>query len=169
MSIGGIVGKYAIKAAGLAGVGLLTYDAHKKGVRHGEIKKNQKNFEALDYYYENSRNLPTGSHVNMKLKDKLFKWELRNNFRGFINKGKGYLGGFASMVTDDLVPWALSIAAIGLKGSKKVLAPTATNPNAMKTVMTTRSKVAAVALGAYALYAFAKNVCGFGVSDKKRN
>lgn len=166
MSISSVLGKYAIKAAGIAGVSMLAYDAHKKGVHHGEIRKNEKNFEALDYYYENSRNLPTGSHINMKLKDKLFKLELSNNFRGFVNKGLGYISGFCNMVTDDIIPWGLSTAAIFLKGSKKIPAPTATNPNAMKSVMTNRSKVAAVALGAYAIYAFAKNVCGFGVTEK---
>lgn len=167
MSIGSVVGKYAIKAAGAAGLGLLAYDAHKRGVRYGVINKNKKDFDALDYYYENSRNLPTGSHVNMKLKDKLFKWELRNDLRGFVNKGLGYVSGFCSMVVEDLVPIGLSAAALFMKGSKKIPAPTALDPTAMKSVMTNRSKVAGIALGAYALYAFAKNVCGFGVSDSK--
>lgn len=168
MTISSIVGKYAVKAAGLAGLGILAYDAHKRGVRKGEMNRNKKDFQALDYFYENSRNLPTASHVNMKLKDGLFKWELRNDFRGFINNGIGYIKGFASMVTDDIVPWALSIAAIGIKGSKKIPCPTLTNPHATKTVMSTPSKVAGIALGAYALYAFAKNVCGLGVSSRTK-
>lgn len=167
MSIGSVIGKYAIKAAGVAGAGLLAYDAHKRGVGQAEIQKNKKKFEALDYYWDNSRNMPSASHVNAKLKDKLFDLELRNNLRNFVNKGIGYVSGFCNMVAEDIVPWGLSAAAIFLKGSKKVPAPTALDPSAVKTVMTNRSKVAAIGLGAYALYAFAKNVCGFGVSDKK--
>lgn len=166
MSIGSIVSKYAIKAAGVAGLGMIAYDAHKKGKIYGDIRKNKKDFEALDYYYQNSRNLPTGSHVNMKLKDKLFEWELHNDSRGFINKGLGYVGGFFSMLADDILPLGLSAAALFLKGSKTIPAPTAIDPNAVKKVMTTRSKVAGIALAAYAGYAFLKNVCGFGVSDK---
>lgn len=167
MSIGSVIGKYAVKAAGAAGIGLLAYDAHKRGVRHGEMNKNKKDFEALDYYYENSRNLPTGSHVNMKLKDKLFKWELDNNLRGFVNKGLGYVSGFCSMIVEDLLPIGLAATAMLVKGSKKVPAPTPLDPHAMKTVMTNRSKLAGAALGAYAIYAFAKNVFGFGVSNSK--
>lgn len=147
MSIGSVIGKYAIKAAGVAGVGLLGYDAHKRGKLHAQINKNKKDFEALDYYWDNSRNVPTASAVNSSLKDKLFKWELDNNFRGFVNRGTGYLKGFASMVTDDIVPWGLSTAAILTKG--------------------TAAKVSGIALGAYTAYAFLKNICGFGLSDKK--
>lgn len=147
MSIGSVIGKYAIKAAGAAGVGLLAYDAHKRGVGQADIQRNKKKFEALDYYWENSRNMPSASHVNAKLKDKLFDFELHNNFRSFVNKGIGYVSGFCNMVTEDIVPWGLSTAAILTKG--------------------TAAKVSGAALGVYALYAFAKNVCGFGVSDKK--
>lgn len=167
MAISSLIGRYAVKAAGVAGVGILAYDAHKRGVLHGEINKNKSNFKALDYYYENSRNLTSDSHFNANMKDKLFRWELDNNFRGFVNKGLGYVKGFAGMVTDDILPWALSIAAIGVKGAKKIPAPTTANPHATKTVMSRGSKVAGAALGLYTAYAFIKNICGFGVTGQK--
>lgn len=167
MAISSLIGRYAVKAAGAVGVGILTYDAHKRGVLHGKINKNKHDFQALDYYYENSRNLNTDSHFNSNMKDKLFKWELDNNLRGFVNKGLGYVKGFVGMVTDDVLPWALSIAAIGVKGAKKIPAPTAANPNATKTVMSMGSKVAGTALGLYTAYAFIKNICGFGVTETK--
>lgn len=162
MSIGSVIGKYAVKAAGVAGVGMLTYDAHKRGVRKGEIQRNKAKIDALEYYWENSRYMPSASHVNAKLKDKLYKLELHNNFRNIINRGLGYVSGFCNMVTEDIVPWGLATAAVFLKGSKKVPAPTTQNPNAMKSVMTNRSKIAGIALGAYALYSFATNICGLG-------
>ena len=56
MAISSLIGRYAVKAAGAVGVGILTYDAHKRGVLHGKINKNKHDFQALDYYYENSRN-----------------------------------------------------------------------------------------------------------------
>jgi hypothetical protein len=81
------------------------------------------------------------------LKDGLFKWELKNNLRGFVNGIFGYIKGAAGMIVDDVVPWGLSAAAIFTKG--------------------TAAKVSGAALGAYSLYAFAKNVCGFGMTHKK--
>lgn len=167
MSVSNIITTCAIKAAGTAGVGILSYDAHCKGKRRSKTYSNKKKFEALDYYFNNSRNLPSGSYFNSKAKDKLYDMELRNDFRKFVNKPKGYISGFKDMVINDAVPWILSLTALLVKGRKQVPAPTPLDPGAMKTVMTTRSKVAAIALGAYSIYAFAKNICGIGTSKKQ--
>lgn len=167
MSIGNVITTCAIKIAGAAGVGIAAYDAHCKGKRCAKTYSNKKKFEALDYYLNNSRNLPSGSYFNSKAKDKLYDFELKNDFRKFINKPKGYISGFKDMVINDAVPWVLSLTALLVKCTKKIPAPTQLDPNAMKTVMTRRSKVAALALGAYSIYAFAKNICGVGVSKKQ--
>ncbi|MCD8378035.1 MAG: hypothetical protein LUB59_04515 [Candidatus Gastranaerophilales bacterium] len=144
--------KWGIKAAGAAGAGMLLYDAHKEGKRISTIYKNRKNSEAALDWFDNTRNLHQPSHVNMTLKDKLFNWEITNNLRGFINGGIGYVKGFAGMMFSDAVPWGLSAAALLTKG------PSVTSKG-------TAAKVSGAALGAYALYAFVKNVCGFGVSQ----
>jgi len=145
--------KYAIKTAGIAGAGMLLYDAHKEGVRIADINAKKKNADAALDWFDNTRNLNQPSAVNMKLKDKIFNWELTNNLRGFVNTGIGYVKGFAGMMLTDVVPWALSAAALLTKG------PSATCKG-------TGAKIAGGALGLYALYGFAKNVCGFGVSQK---
>lgn len=167
MGIANVLTTCAIKAAGAAGVGILAYDAHHKGQRRAKTYSNKKKFEALDYYLTNSRKSPSGSLFNSKAKDKLYDLELRNDFRKFVNKPKGYINGFKDMVVNDAVPWMLSLTALLVKCTKKIPAPTQLDPNAMKTVMTNRSKVAAVALGAYAVYAFAKNICGLGTNKKQ--
>ena len=151
--------KYAIKTAGALGVGALLYDAHKEGVRRSDIRVKTKNADAALDWFENTRNLHQPSELNKNLKDKLFDWELTNNLRGFVNAGIGYVQGFASMVFSDLVAWGLSAAALLTKGPKAATATTAA-------VKGTGAKVAGGALGLYALYAFAKNVCGLGVSQE---
>ena len=139
--------KYGIKAAGAVGVGICAYDAHKKGVRNAKTHSNKKKLEALDYYYNNSRNLPKGSYFNSNLKEKILDLEYKNDFRRFINKPVGYVKGFANMMIHDAVPWALSIATLATKG--------------------VAAKVSGAALAAYSVYAFAKNILGIGVTTSK--
>lgn len=146
MAIAPIITKYAIKAAGAVGIGICAYDAHKKGARRAKTYSNQKKLEALDYYYNNSRNLPTGSYFNSKVKDKVLDLEYKNNFRRFINKPVGYVKGFTNMMVHDALPWALSVAALATKG--------------------VAAKVSGVALAGYSVYAFAKNILGVGVTKK---
>ena len=146
MTIGQTVLKYGIKAAGAAGLGVCLYDAHKHGKFRSTIEARKGDTNALMYWFDNSRKLNTPSTVNAKLKDGIFNLELHNNFRRFINSGIGYVKGFASMAAYDLLPIGLSIAAIAAKGKKS-------------------SKIAGAALGAYAIFGFAKNVLGLGVRN----
>jgi hypothetical protein len=154
MTIGQFVTKYAIKAAGLAGAGMLLYDAHKEGKRVADYTVKKRNADAALDWFDNTRNLHQPSHINMKLKDKIFNLELQNNVREFFNTGIGYVKGFGSMMLYDVVPWALSAAALLTKG------PSATCKGTM-------AKASGIGLGLYAIYAFAKNVCGLGVSSKQ--
>ncbi|MCM1265539.1 MAG: hypothetical protein NC200_04995 [Candidatus Gastranaerophilales bacterium] len=153
MTIAQAVTKYAIKAAGVAGAGILLYDAHKEGKRIADITARKANSDAALDWFDNTRNLHQPSAVNMKLKDKLFDLELTNNLRGFVNSGIGYVKGFVGMMFSDTVPWALSAAALLTKG------PSAAHKG-------TAAKASGIGLGLYALYAFAKNVCGLGVSQR---
>lgn len=153
MTIGQTLTKYAIKTAGTIGAGILLYDAHKEGQRISGITAKKANGDASLYWFDNTRNLNSPSVTNMKLKDALFNWEITSNIREFVNSGIGYVKGFAQMAVSDVVPWALSVAALVTKG------PSATNKG-------TGAKIAGGALGLYSLYAFAKNVCGIGVNNK---
>ena len=138
--------KYAIKAGGLAGAGILLYDAHKEGARISNQYAKKREAEMDLYWFDNTRNLIKPSQFNINMKDKLFNWELSQNFTKFVNAGIGYAKGFGSMVCNDVMPWALSAAAIFTKG--------------------TAAKLSGAALGLYSIYGFAKNVCGLGVSQK---
>lgn len=146
MTIGQTLLKYGIKAAGVAGLGICLYDAHKQGIYKSKIEVKKGNANAALDWFDNSRNMTSPSQVNSNLKDGIFNLELHNNVRGFFNAGIGYIKGATKMLLGDLLPVALSVAALATKGK-------------------TSSKVAGGALGLYALYGFAKNVLGIGVSQ----
>ena len=138
--------KYGIKTAGAAGIGVVLIDAHKAGRHRANVKANKANADAADYWLENSRNMSQPSYINAKLKDKLFKLETRNNLRGFLSAGVGYLQGFAGSLVNDIVPIGISIAALATKSK-------------------IGQYVSGGALALYSAYAFTKNVLGIGVSD----
>lgn len=146
-NIGQTLLKYGIKAAGVAGIGIALYDAHKQGVYRSKIEVNKGNANAALDWFDNSRNMVEPSHFNSKMKDGLFRFELHNNLRAFVNAGIGYIKGGMQMIFNDLLPIGLSVGALATKGGSK------------------SSYVAGGALGLYALYGFAKNVLGFGVSQ----
>ena len=146
-NIGQNILKYGIKAAGAAGIGIGLYDSHKQAVYRSKLEVTKGNSNAALDWFDNSRNMTQPSHFNSKLKDKLFRWELHNNFRGLVNAGIGYVKGFTEMIFYDLLPLGLSAAALATKGGSRA------------------SHVAGGALGVYALYGLAKNVLGFGVSQ----
>ncbi len=139
--------KYGIRTAGLAGLGMCLYDAHKQGLYKANIEVRKGNANAALDIFDNSRNMTQPSAINSKMKDGLFRWELRNNFRALVNAGIGYVKGFTQMMFCDLLPVGVSVAAIAAKAGSKT------------------SKYAGGALGIYAIYGFAKNVLGFGVSQ----
>ncbi len=138
--------KYGIKAAGALGIGMIAYDAHKYAKHKSNISANKARVDATMYYLDNAMHASSPSAVNDKIKWKLFDLESRNTLRGAIGAAKGYVRGFVGMLTDDIVPLGLSLAALLTKGK---IAP----------------KVAGGALGAYSLYAFAKNILGIGVNQ----
>lgn len=144
-NIGSKALKYGIKGAGIAGIGICLYDAHKNGVRKSRIEVTRGNTNGAMYWLENSRNLQTPSTFNSKMKDKLFNTEITHNMRAFLNAGWGYVKGFTGMLVEDFIPIGLSIAAIATKGGGLA------------------SKISGGALGAYAAFGFVKNVLGIGV------
>ena len=145
MTIGQSLIKYGIKAAGAMGAGIVLYDAHKHGKYKAVVNKRNKDAIACDEWMENSRNMTSPSSFNSKMKDGIFKWEVRNNIRGMFNSAIGYVKGFAHMLAEDLLPLGLSVAAIATKGKA--------------------AKISGGALGVYALYGFAKNILGIGVKQ----
>ena len=138
--------KYGTLAAGIVGLGMCLYDAHKEGLRWQEIYVKKHNNEAAQYWFDNTRNLHNTSNINAKLKDRIFNWETKNNIRAYSNAGPGFAKGFFKMIGSDIVPITLSIAAIASLKNKVA------------------QGISLAALSLYAMYGFTENVLGMGVN-----
>ena len=143
------IAKIGIKTAGVIGAGMVLYDVHKRGMYQSKVYADKKDEEAAERWLDKSRTMSKPSSIMAKLKNKLFEFEIRHNFRHFFNAGIGYMKGVGQMLFEDVVPLGLSIGALVAK------APSATSKGI--------GAIASVAgLGAYGLYQFVKEICGVG-------
>ena len=143
------IAKIGIRTAGVVGAGAVLYDAHKRGVYQAKVYADKKDAEAAERWLDKSRVMTKPSSIMAKLKNKLFEFEIKHNFRHFFNSGIGYLKGFGQMIFEDVIPLGLSVGALVAK------APSATSKGIV-------SIASAAGLGAYGLYQFVKEVCGVG-------
>lgn len=136
----------AAKTAGYVGLAAIAYDAHKLAkVRAGEAKREAIAASGLDAF-QDSKSLDKPSAIMSKIQDVRFSAEMNgkmfNGVRNFFNSTKGYVKGFAESLVSNVVPLALSAAAIMTKG--------------------TVSKAASLGLTAYGGVEIAKNAFGAG-------
>ncbi|MBE7712631.1 MAG: hypothetical protein E7Z87_02680 [Cyanobacteria bacterium SIG26] len=131
------------KTAGLAGLGLVAYDAHHIGKVNADLYASHRDAVATDYYVNNSMYSTNMSKVQDGIKTKALEMQLNQGWRRFFNTGIGYIKGFGSMIVEHIIPVGLSVAALLTKGKA--------------------SKICAGGLGIYAAYEVIRNFFGFGV------
>ena len=134
------------KATGYVGLAAIAYDAHKLGqVRAGEQRRSAIADSGLDAYMD-SKSLDRPSVLMSKAQNKRFDMEMKgqlfNNVRNFFNSVVGYVKGFGESLVTNVVPLALTTAAVLTKGAA--------------------SKAAAIGLAAYGTVDVAKNCFGAG-------
>lgn len=134
------------KATGYVGLAAIAYDAHKLGqVRAGEQRRSAIADSGLDAYMD-SKSLDRPSVLMSKAQNKRFDMEMKghlfNGVRNFFNSVVGYVKGFGESLVTNVVPLALTIAAVLTKGAA--------------------SKAAAIGLAAYGTVDVAKNCFGAG-------
>ena len=134
--------KYLAKGAGVAALGLIAYDAHIVGKLQSDVYSKSRDANASMRAFNNSQLLTTPSVTTSNLKKGLFKWELNNNLRSFVNTAIGYFKGFGSMVVDNVIPFGLGLGALLGKGKW--------------------SKGSAIGLGIYGILKLFTDVLGFG-------
>ena len=127
------------KAIGVAGVATALYDSHHWAKLRAYDKKNSGYANAGLNYFNNTQYLNNRSHMTTKLKQKLFNWELSQNFRGAWNNVTGYIGGFLGTIARHTIPLTASIATLALKGKKSV--------------------ISAGVVAAWSAYSFLRNTC----------
>ena len=134
------------KATGYVGLAAIAYDAHKLGQgRAGEQRRSAIADSGLDAYID-SKTLDRPSVLMSKAQNKRFDMEMKghlfNGVRNFFNSVVGYVKGFGESLVTNVVPLALTTAAVLTKGAA--------------------SKAAAIGLAAYGTVDVAKNCFGVG-------
>lgn len=102
----------AVKAAGLAGIGAIAWDAHSHAKAKGAMTERNEKTDSLTKSYMGQFKSDSASFVKDSVKKRLFAFEADENVSGFFTNLKGYVGGFASMLIDDVVPLGLSLGAL---------------------------------------------------------
>jgi len=104
------------KTVGVIGLGLVGYDAHVAGkIQSHAYAKNDK-AESLTNHYLEEQKLDSPSVVRQHVKKGLFKYFLDENVSGFFTGIGGYIGGFTSMVVNNVIPFGLAVGAVLGKG-----------------------------------------------------
>lgn len=139
-------GKYLARGAGAAALYFIARDAHNFGKIKSDVEVQSKNAKAAQYYLNNTMSLDKPSRISTDLQNGVYKLELNDGFRGFVNSIIGYFKGAATTLIANVVPLGLSLTALLAK--KRVLA-----------------KGSAIGLGIYGIYTLLKD--GFGVGKTR--
>ena len=134
--------KYLAKGAGAAALGIVAYDSHIVGKLQADVYSKSRDANAGMRAFDNTQYLTSPSVTTSSLKKSVFKWEIDNNLRTFVNSAIGYFKGFGTMLVDSVVPFGLGLGALLGKGGW--------------------SKGSAIGLGIYAVVKLFKDVLGFG-------
>lgn len=103
---------YIAKGVGVAGLGLIAYDAHKAGqMEASRHEKNEKATSLSEHFMEDMK-LDSPSTVKSNLKKRVFQYHMDENFTGFFASAKGYLNGFSSMLVNDIIPLGLAAGTV---------------------------------------------------------
>ncbi|MBE7709755.1 MAG: hypothetical protein E7Z93_04820 [Cyanobacteria bacterium SIG32] len=142
-------GKYIAKGVGATAVYLCARDAHHWAKIKADERMKTKGAEAAHYYLNNTMSLDKPSLTKSRMKDRIFRWELGQNIRGFCNSFIGYCKGFGASLVSDVIPFALGATALFAKNSKV-------------------AKGSAIGLAAMAVFSFFKDGLGIGTNNKIR-
>ena len=137
-------GKYLARGAGAAALYFIARDAHNFGKIKSDIEVKSKDAKAAQYYLENTMTLDSPSRISSDIANGVYKLELNERLRGFVNSIIGYFKGIGTTLIHDVVPLGLGLTA--LFAGKRAL-PLA--------------KGSAIGLGIYGIYTILKD--GFGI------
>lgn len=136
---------YLAKGTGLVALGLIARDSHVIGKIQADTFSQSCDANAVEKRFNNTLYLSNPSMTMSEMKKTVFRWEVENNFRNFINQGIGYFKGLGSMLVNNVVPLTLGLGAVLCKGKL--------------------SKGSALGLGAYGIISFFKDGLGMGHND----
>ena len=112
----GTIGKYIAKGVGITAIGLVAKDAHSVGKIYGDKYATEKDAYYCSDYLNNTLYNPTMSDITDSVKDSALNMEIDQTWRRFFNLGLGYAKGFATMITNEVIPFGLGLGALFTKG-----------------------------------------------------
>jgi len=112
MKISPKVTNIIIKGVGAAAIALIAKDAHVIGKLQSDVYAQSRDADAMHKRYSNTRTLNSPSVTTAKLKNTIFRFEMEDNTRGFINSALGYFKGLGTMLVSSVVPFALGLGAL---------------------------------------------------------
>ncbi len=136
---------YLAKGTGIVGLGLIARDAHVIGKIQADTYSQSCDANAVEKRFNNTLYLSNPSMTMDGMKKTVFRWEVENNFRNFVNQGIGYFKGIGSMLVSNVIPLTLGLGA--LLGKGKI------------------SKGSAIGLAGYGIISFFKDGLGMGHND----
>lgn len=139
-------GKYIARGVGAAALYLCARDAHTYGKIRSDENVKTKDAIAAHYYMNNSLTLDKPSMTKNNLQNKVLRFELSENIRGFVNSFTGYFKGLGSSLVADVVPLGLGLTALFAKNSKL-------------------AKLSAVGLAIAGAFSFVKDGLGIGKAN----
>ena len=137
----GLMSNIICKTAGVAGLSLATYDAHKKGKVFSKSGVAMATADTYESVIATTRTMGTASATTNAMQKKVADFRTSNPLVPFFAKIKGYLKGFLQSAGENIVPVTFSAMALG--GGNKT------------------RKFGVFGLAAYSLYMILKE--GFGV------
>ena len=111
------VGRILAKGVGAAALYFVVKDAHVNGRVQADSDAKTKGAEAAAYYMENTMYMDRPSITKSRMKNWVFRQELSQNIRGFIDSFTGYSKGFARTIGEAILPFGLGLTALAAKSN----------------------------------------------------
>lgn len=109
---------FLTKSVGVAGLGLIAYDAHHAGKIYAPMYEKNHKAEQLSERYLDDMKLDSPSVVKEAAKKRIFNFFVDENISSFFTTIAGYCKGFGSMLVNHVIPFGLAIGTLCLGGIK---------------------------------------------------
>ena len=112
-----IIANIVCKAAGIAGLSAVAYDAYAVAKHHSNAAAAEISADTFEKAVAAQRSNSAASYVTGAMQDKVADFRMKNPIVPIIGKIKGFCEGFLTSLGDNIIPTAFSALALGTKGA----------------------------------------------------
>ena len=105
------------KGVGIAGLGVMAYDAHTMSKDYAQMYSTNKSTANLESLYYDTLSLSTPSHVKDKAKKAILNLEMDVSIDDTFHKVKGYMTSVGNYFVSKAIPLGLSALTLLTKGA----------------------------------------------------